>query len=491
MDHLSLRARVRLSSAESRLHAAKRGTKAIVSNVPHLLMTILGPIQCVGGLLGGVLLFLLPVQWTRAAEPGDVEKRRVFYVRQTVGDDANDGLSPNKAWRSMSMLGNAMRAGDNAYVGPGLYREEVTLANSGTADAWITLIADTTGAYTGDPAGVVMVTGAEAIDERIFVEQPTRGVFAAPSPEQRVLGIVEMDGPQNRYKSVRGTRAYLKDGARALEVVAGQPSSFFYDRDVKAVYIHTSDGRPPTAHEIELIHRQNGITAHGKMHVAVIGFTFRHMGLAGISFDLGSSHCTAIHNTSYGAWQGIRVCDSTDVVVVGNTLFRNSNCGVYFLSASEHGYAVGNVLYENSKGIRWSSDSAHGMALNNLVFANQDTGIMIQNADDIRLSGNVLVNNAVSQLSVKESRYGSHGNCFETRNSEQLVTQIDFTGRYKTLLEYQQAVKQDLDSLERCGPLPTTEDVLKLHAESTAYAERARARLAKDAKKGSSQESSK
>jgi parallel beta-helix repeat protein len=256
------------------------------------------------------------------------------------------------------------------------------------------------------------------------------------------------------------------------------------------VYIHTSDGKPPTAHEIEVIRRQGGIMTYGKKHVAVIGFTFRHMGLAGINFDLGSSHCTAIHNTSYGAWQGIRVCNSTDVVIVGNTLFRNSNCGVYFLTAAAHGYAVGNVLYENSVGVRWSSNSAHGMALHNLVFANHGTGIMIQNADDIRLSGNVLVNNAISQLTVKESRYESHRNCFETRGLEQLVTQIDFTGRYKTLLDYQRAVKQDLDSLERCGPLPTRADVHKLHAESLAYAERARARLAEDATNGSSQESS-
>ncbi len=109
------------------------------------------PIRRICCLLGGVLLFLLPVQWTWAAEPDDVEKHRVFYVRQTVGDDAHDGLSPDRAWRSISMLGNALRAGDTAYVGPGLYREEVVLANSGTADAWITLIADKNGAHTCDP----------------------------------------------------------------------------------------------------------------------------------------------------------------------------------------------------------------------------------------------------------------------------------------------------------------------------------------------------
>jgi parallel beta-helix repeat protein len=432
-----------------------------------------------------LLSVLLAAQWTMATEPDDAGKRRTFYVRQTVGDDQNDGLSPNKAWRSVSMLGNALRAGDSAYVGPGLYREEVTLANGGTADAWITLTADTSGAYTGDPAGVVMVTGADPIDERLFVEQPTSGVFAAPSLEEPVLGIVEMDGPQYRYRSIRGTRAFLKDGVGASAVLAGLRSSFFYDRETKSVNIHTSDDKPPTAHEIEVIRRQSGIVTHGKKYVAVVGFTFRHMGLAGINFDLGSSHCAALHNTSYGAWQGIRVCSSTDVMVAENTLFRNSNCGVYFLSGSRHGYAVGNVLYENSKGIRWSSNSAHGMALHNTVFANHDTGIMIQNADGIRLSSNVLVNNAISQLSVRESRYGARGNCLETGDAEQLVAQIDIIGRYNTLLKYQQAVRQDLDSREQCGSLPKTTDVRRLHAESLAYAERARLRLVEDATKGS------
>ena len=104
-----------------------------------------------------------------AVEPGEPRPGRIFYVRQTVGEDTNDGLSPSKAWRSLAMLGDAMRAGDTAYVGPGLYREAITVANSGTPKDPITFLADTGGEHTTDPPGVVMITGADALNDTIFL----------------------------------------------------------------------------------------------------------------------------------------------------------------------------------------------------------------------------------------------------------------------------------------------------------------------------------
>ena len=98
-----------------------------------------------------VLLILGMVGFAEAEPPG-----RVFYIRQTVGDDTNDGLSPGNAWRSISKLSGAMRAGDTAYVGPGLYRDQILVGSDGTAQKPIRFIADTTGVHSGDPAGVVM-----------------------------------------------------------------------------------------------------------------------------------------------------------------------------------------------------------------------------------------------------------------------------------------------------------------------------------------------
>ena len=48
---------------------------------------------------------------SNTVEPSEPTSGRVFYVRQTIGDDANDGLSPQTAWRSLSRLEEVMQAG--------------------------------------------------------------------------------------------------------------------------------------------------------------------------------------------------------------------------------------------------------------------------------------------------------------------------------------------------------------------------------------------
>ncbi len=157
----------------------------------------------------------------------------------------------------------------------------------------------------------------------------------------------------------------------------------------------------------------------------------------------------------------------------GNTLFRNENSGVYFAAKSVNGLAVGNTAYENVKGLRWSSDSAGGMAIDNVLFDNTERGISIENADGAILRGNRLVDNAVSQLLVLQTRYTSEDNCFANGGDKQLVA--DFTpfgplDRYPTLPEYRAAKGQDLHSRwGSCGPLPAKVDVHALHAAALAY----------------------
>jgi parallel beta-helix repeat protein len=411
---------------------------------------------------------------SNAAERGDSKKGRVFYVRQTIGNDSYNGLSPQSAWASLSKLEEVMMAGDTVYVGPGLYREMVTVANSGTAEAWITFVGDTTGQRTGDPPGTVMVTGADPMDETVFVAQSTAGVYMASELQGHSLRAVEMDGLQYRYKNAMDTAEHIREGMPELEVVARMASTFHYDREAGTLYIHTSDGLPPSSHEIELIRRPFGIVTYGNHYVSVTGFTFRHMGTAGINFGKGSSDCLARDNTSYGSWQGIRISDSSNIRVEGNTLFRNGNSGIYFFYGSTHGHAIGNVAYENAKGVRWSSNSANGVALDNVTFDNQEVGIAIESTDDIHVSNNIMVNNKISQLLVSKSRYTSQANCYESGGAEQLIAKVDFYESYKSLAEFQQATNQDLDSREKCGQLPPKIDVHKLHTETTGYAERAR-----------------
>jgi parallel beta-helix repeat protein len=300
-------------------------------------------------------------------------------------------------------------------------------------------------------------------------------VYKASFPDYPVLGVTEMDGPQYRYAKARDTMEHLREKMSLLEVVKERPSTYFYDRDAQVLYIHTSDGAPPSAHEIEIFKRGNGIYMVGKHYVTIIGFTFRHMGDAGINFFRGSGDGIAINNTSYGSRQGIRVYAATSVIVNGNTLFRNENCGVYFAAASTNGLAIGNTAYENIKGVRWSSDSASGMAIDNILFDNHENGIALESVDRMILGRNRVVNNTKSQLLAMRAEYTSDANCFGNGAPEQLTADFVFTERYKTLAEYQRAKQQDLGSREgNCGPLPAKVDVRKLHAETMAYAKRAR-----------------
>ncbi len=402
-------------------------------------------------------------------------KGMTFYVRQTVGDDANDGLSPKTAWQHISKLSKAMHAGDTAYVGPGLYREEIDVLNSGTAESRLTFVADITGQNTGDPQGVVMITGAEPVDENIFEPLDAAGIYKAKFTAYNILGVVEMDGPQYRYQKVTETIGYLKDKMRELDIVTKLPSSYFYDEAARVLYIHTSDGKHPSTHEIELLRRLNGISIVGKHHITVMGFTFRHMGDAGINFNVGSGDGIALNNISYGSRQGIRMYNATNIVLYGNTLFRNENSGVYFGNKSTNGAAIGNIAYENSKGIRFGW-SLNGFAIDNMAFDNDEIGISVEEANYSVLRNNRLINNKRSQLRVFEAEYDSEANCFEKGRQEQFIADFLIPGsERKTLADYQKAKQQDMHSREgNCGKLPEKIDVRKLDEETKTYAERAR-----------------
>src|SRR3990167_3168405 len=77
------------------------------------------------------------------------------------GSDANSGLT--WALRKLTLNGvedTPVVAGDTVYVGPGTYRETLTVDVSGTAGNPITYIGDYSGANTDGVGGVVRITGS-------------------------------------------------------------------------------------------------------------------------------------------------------------------------------------------------------------------------------------------------------------------------------------------------------------------------------------------
>ncbi|MBV8552846.1 MAG: hypothetical protein JOY54_16240 [Acidobacteriaceae bacterium] len=100
------------------------------------------------GFVAGRTLFLASLAWTAfalAAPPASAAVNN-FYV-STRGRDSNDGIAPEKAWRTISHASRAIKlgsAGAIIHVAPGIYEENVRISNSvpGTPGAWVTYISD-------------------------------------------------------------------------------------------------------------------------------------------------------------------------------------------------------------------------------------------------------------------------------------------------------------------------------------------------------------
>jgi hypothetical protein len=78
------------------------------------------------------------------------------------GSDANDGLS----WANRKLTLNGVEdtpvaAGDLCYIGPGVYRELLTVDVSGSVGSPITYVADVSGEHTDGIGGVVRITGSD------------------------------------------------------------------------------------------------------------------------------------------------------------------------------------------------------------------------------------------------------------------------------------------------------------------------------------------
>lgn len=78
------------------------------------------------------------------------------------GNDASDGLSwANRKLTLNGVEDTPVQAGDTVWVGPGVYRETLTVDVSGGAGNVISYIGDYDGSHTDGVGGVVRITGSD------------------------------------------------------------------------------------------------------------------------------------------------------------------------------------------------------------------------------------------------------------------------------------------------------------------------------------------
>lgn len=104
------------------------------------------------------------------------------------GDNSKDGLSWAERKLTLTNAEASLSAGDNLYIGPGRYRELVTLTESGTSGNPITYIGDVVGIYTDHVGGPVVITGAD-------------NDYSAPT---RASAITIGDSNEIDYRTFRG-----------------------------------------------------------------------------------------------------------------------------------------------------------------------------------------------------------------------------------------------------------------------------------------------
>jgi parallel beta-helix repeat protein len=146
-----------------------------------------------------------------------------LFVRQS-GDDANSGLTPDQALKTIGAAVKLLTPGSTIYVGRGTYKERVQITRiAGTADLPVQLIADRDGAHTGDPKGEVILDANGSLVTLLLTQSPyvtVDGFFlrgAAPTTTPAASAVVVRARSESDHFTLRNcviANALPADGIR-------------------------------------------------------------------------------------------------------------------------------------------------------------------------------------------------------------------------------------------------------------------------------------
>ena len=160
--------------------------------------------------------------------------------------------------------------------------------------------------------------------------------------------------------------------------------------------------RPVDGATVTVTGRQHGFYLSRESWVTIQGFNVTGTTEEGI-YVSRSDHITVTGNTvtlsgqptSGGKANGIRLSTTTDSVVSGNVVERNTDFGIYLVSGANRNQVVDNTISLNARqyqraasGIRLHSSDQNTIA-RNVSFANEDSGIELVTGSD----GNLVVSN--------------------------------------------------------------------------------------------------
>jgi len=379
----------------------------------------------------------------RAAEEGKAGP--VVYSRKTLvvdrhhqnASDANHGTA-DSPYLTINAAAQQARAGDTVLVKPGIYREWVRPAATGTAEAPVT--------YVAESKGSVVVKGSEVVTGNWAAVEPKAGLFAIPLSH-------EVFGDNNPFMTYRATKApdfvewvrhyslgqVFVNGEQYRQVLSIEeckrcPHSWFVDRENQQLIVRFLEDVAPTTMKVELSVRPRIFAPdrRGLGYITVRGFVFEHSAnqfprhfwdtlenaQAG-AVGFGSGHHWTLEDCviRYAGMTGIDCGSETGVelngqgmppvhrvgyhVIRNNLIERNGSAGIIGWQHRET-QVVNNIIRDNNTlGIMaWETGGIKfhgiygGVIRDNLISGNETWGIWLDNSyRDTRIEGNLIQNN--------------------------------------------------------------------------------------------------
>jgi hypothetical protein len=230
-----------------------------------------------------IILVLVTGVYAFTSEGAEEEMGNTYYVDATKGTDSNDGLSPEKAWRTIDKANSArLNPGDSVLLKRGEVWREQLVPQSGDETGYITY-----GAYgDGDkPLLLGSVTRNKASDWTHEGEN----IWATNPPELAVDELLPVDVGNlifNNEESV-GVKVWNQQDMDSQ-------GKFWYDEDnwVLKMYSETNPGGYYSSIECAL--RRHIIDESGKSYVIYEDLDLRYGGAHGIGG--GNTHHIIVRN---------------------------------------------------------------------------------------------------------------------------------------------------------------------------------------------------
>jgi parallel beta-helix repeat protein len=231
---------------------------------------------------------------------------RTLYVSPD-GSNSNPGTDPLFPLETIQHAADLSQPGDLILVGPGVYRESVTVPTSGTAAQPIV--------FRGSGVGAILDGADEGVLAGVPWTDEGAGVWSSP------IGF-----PTGHVVTDQG-RLFRYDSVAELETLgAGAPGGFFVNGSTLSVKI--DGGGSPAARQMHVARHEDGFYIGNRSHVRVENLEIRHYG-----------------SGSYG--KGVYLRYSSDCAVRSCRIHEVGSAGVW-IKGGERNTIEGNELWDTS-----------------------------------------------------------------------------------------------------------------------------------------------